>query len=74
MKKILKIVGFCSLIFMQNSFIAQGYKEEDTRTLEELEQCPCVHEYVFQKYGEDLTEMAKQKKKKKRKRKTKQSR
>ena len=42
---------------------------EDTRTLEELEQCPCVQEYVFQKYGEDLTASAKQQKKKKKKKK-----
>lgn len=73
MKKILKIVGFCSLIFMQNSCIASDYEEEDTRTLEELEQCPCVQEYVFQKYGEDLTAPAKQKKKKKKKTKTQRS-
>lgn len=75
MKKILKIVGFCSLIFMQNSCIASDYEEEeDTRTLEELEQCPCVQEYVFQKYGEDLTAPVKQQKKKKKKKKTKTQR
>ena len=74
MKKILKIVGFCSLIFMQNSCIASDYEEEDTRTLEELEQCPCVQEYVFQKYGEDLTAPVKQQKKKKKRKKTKTQR
>lgn len=74
MKKILKIVGFCSFIFMQNSCIASDYEEEDTRTLEELEQCPCVQEYVFQKYGEDLTAPVKQQKKKKKRKKTKTQR
>ena len=73
MKRVLKVVGFCSLIFIQNSCIASDYDEdntpEDTRTLEELEQCPCVQEYVFQKYGEDLTASAKQQKKKKKKKK-----
>ncbi len=74
MKRVLKVVGFCSLIFMQNSCIASDYDEdntpEDTRTLEELEQCPCVQEYVFQKYGEDLTAPATQQRKKKKKKKT----
>lgn len=71
MKRVLKVVGFCSLIFFP--CVASDY-DEDTRTVEELEQCPCVQEYALQKYGEDLTAPAKKKKKKKKKTKAQQSR
>lgn len=76
MKRVLKFVSFCSFILLQGLCVASDYDQdnppEDTRTLEELEQCPCVQEYVFQKYGEDLTAPAtQQKKKKKKKKKTK---
>lgn len=72
MKRVMKIVGFCSLFFLQDLCIASDYlDEENTRTLEELKQCPCVQKYISIINGEDVTTTTQKKKKKKKKKKNK---
>ena len=68
MKKVLKFIGLCSFALVQNLCIAAN-EDDDKRTLEELEQCPCVQKYVLEKYGEDLTKTRTQKNTRKKKKK-----